>query len=143
VTRDELLALFPDNTSGDISAADLRSAVGELYDAAHTATQAYAYRWSTASPPGAGRVTMTWALGVQTLHLSETSDDGLAFPFGLSGSAAVIVLSTAAGQKLILSVTGAASDFGTYRDVPANVTQVTGTVPANNDAVTVSLAVRQ
>jgi hypothetical protein len=33
VTLEELLALLPDNTTGDIDAADMRTVVTELYNA--------------------------------------------------------------------------------------------------------------
>lgn len=32
MTLEELLALFPDNTTGDISAADVRTAITELFN---------------------------------------------------------------------------------------------------------------
>jgi len=146
MTLDEMLALLPDNTTGEISPADLRAIVSDLYDAAHTTGDSYAYKWSTSGgAPNTGYVTMDqpWQTFATTLRISETTSDGLALGFGvLDGAvAARIWLSTAAGAKLTATVTGPSVDQGPYRDVPISVQSIVGNQPANNSAVTVSIAV--
>src|SRR5262245_36289986 len=140
-----MLALLPDNTTGEISPADMRSIVTDLYHAAHSANDSYAYRWSTSAPPGSGHVTMDqpWQTFATHALISETTDDGMTPSFGAidSAKAARVWITTATGEQLIADVTGPSADMGTYRQVPIAVQSITGNQPANNAAVTLSLVV--
>jgi|SRR5262245_10127514 len=146
MTLDELLALLPDNTTGEISAADLRTVVSDLYDAAHSVTQVYAYRWTTSAVPTAGHVTMDqpWMNFASKVIVSETTDDGVVLGFGLIDSAAaarVWFTHNATGAKLTADITGPSVDLGNYREVPISVREIVGNPPGNNDPVTLSLLV--
>src|SRR5262245_52358321 len=145
MTLDEMLALLPDNTTGEISPADMRTIVTDLYHAAHSASAAYAYRWSTSSPPGAGHVTFDqpWQTFATKALISETTDDGITPSFGAidSAAAARVWITTATGDQLVADVTGPSVDMGNYREVPIAVQSITGQQPPNNGAVTLSLVV--
>jgi len=145
MTLDEMLALLPDNSTGEISPADLRSIVTDLYHAAHSASDAYAYRWSATGPPGSGHVTMDqpWQIFASKALISETTDDGMTPSFGAidSANAARVWFTAATGEQLVADVTGPSVDMGAYRQVPIAVQSITGNQPANNAAVTVSLVV--
>src|SRR5262245_33668806 len=145
MTLDELLALLPDNTTGEISPADMRTIVTDLYHAAHSASDAYAYRWSTSAPPGSGHVTMDqpWQLFASKALISELTDDGITPGFGAidSAVAARVWITGAGGLEFVADVTGPSIDMGTYREVPIAPTSMTGVQPANNAAVTLSLVV--
>jgi hypothetical protein len=145
VTLDEMLALLPDNTTGEITPADMRAIVSGLYEAAHTTGNAYAYRWTDDQSPPTGQVTMDqpWQIFATKLLISETSDDGTALPVGLLNDAAVarVWLTTAAGSRLEADVTGPAADLGDYRDVPIGVLSVVGPGPNAGNPLTVSVVV--
>jgi len=142
MTLDELLALLPDNTSGEISPADLRAVVTDLYDAAHVGKSQYAYDWSTDLTPGNGKLSTDqgWTDTATVLHLAELSGDDMAFGFVLidRGQAEGVLLS-APGRSLNAAVTGPSVDQGTYRDVPIQVREVAGAEPGNGDLVTVTV----
>jgi hypothetical protein len=145
VNLNELLALLPDNATGEISPADMRSIVTDLYNAAHTTGTPYAYKWTTAATPAAGHVTfdVPWALTATQALVSETTDDGMTLTFGVLDTAAAARLWVTGpnNAKLVADVTGPSTDMGTYRQIPVTVTSVTGVQPANNAAVTLSIAV--
>lgn len=145
MTLDQMLALLPDNTAGEISPADMRAIVSDLYEAAHTTGIAYAYKWTTSSPPPTGRVTMDqpWQLFASKALVSETADDGMTPGFGAidNATAGRVWITTAAGAKYIADITGPSIDRGTYREIPIAPQSMTGNPPGNGDAVTVTLAV--
>jgi hypothetical protein len=116
VTLDELLALLPDNETGEIGADDLRIIVSDLYAAAHTGRETYSYDWTTNATPGAGRVRLggVWGSGPNTLLLSETSVDGSGFPFAVADRN---------GTRFLL---------GTYREIPVDAEIPVGAEPTNN-----------
>jgi hypothetical protein len=142
----DLLALLPDNTTGDIGANDLRTIVTELWNQARTYGNLYAYRWDTGAVPATGKLTMDqpWQLTATKLLLSETTDDGLALTFALidNATSGTVWLSTSAGSKLEAAVLGPTVDLGTYREVPVQVTSIAGTQPGNNAQVTVTVAMQ-
>src|SRR5262245_20023038 len=145
MTLDEMLALLPDNTTGEISPADLRAIVTDLYDAAHTTGDAYAYKWSTSgSAPNTGYVTLDqpWQTFASKALVSETTADGIALGFGVLDAAVAsrVWVTNAAGAKLIADVTGPSVDQGPYREIPIHVTSLVAGPPANNGAVTVTFA---
>jgi hypothetical protein len=145
MTLDEMLALLPDNTAGDISAADMRQIVTDLYHAAHSTSNAYAYRWATnGQPPSTGHLTMDqpWQSFATKALISETADDGITPGFAvIDGAVAARVWLTAGASQLIANVTGPSVDLGTYREVPIAIVSITGAQPSNNAAVTLSLVV--
>src|SRR5215510_1764883 len=113
-----MLALLPDNTAGEISAADLRTIVSDLWTSAHSVGDSYAYRWSTSpTAPASGHVTMDqpWQTFATKVLVSETTDDGIAPGFTTvdTAAAAKCWITTAAGSKLEANVTGPSVDMGT------------------------------
>jgi hypothetical protein len=144
----EMLALLPDNTTGDIGADDLRSIVTELWNQARTYGNLYAYKWDNtpASPPASGQITMDqpWALTATQILISESTDDGLTLTFALVDDALSgrIWLSTSGGARLEADVLGPTVDQGTYREIPIQVTSVTGSAPGNNAPVTLTIIVQ-
>jgi hypothetical protein len=145
VTLDELLALLPDNTTGEISPADLRTIVTDLYNYAHARAAAHPYKWTTGTSgdPGTGKVgTDTgWTSGATVLRISEITDDGTTLGFGFidESQASAIVLSDSTGRELRCTPTGPSVDQGTYRTIPVSVSGLSGTAPSNNAALTVSI----
>src|SRR5262245_34717783 len=145
MTLDEMLALLPDNTAGEISAADLRSIVSDLYDMANTVGDSFAYLWSTSGgAPGSGHCTMDqpWQAFATKMLVSETANDGIVTGWTVVDTAvsAKFWVTTAAGSKLTGEITGPSLDMGTYREVPIHVASITGAQPGNNAAVTLTLA---
>jgi hypothetical protein len=144
LTLDEMLLLLPDNTTGLISAGDMRAIVTDLYQAANSVSNAYTFKWSNAgTAPAAGHVTMDvpWLTSATKVLVSETADDGTVLSFATldSAVAARVWITTASGQKLTANITGVSIDVGTYRELPIQVVSIAGAQPANNAAVTVSL----
>ena len=145
MTLDEMLALLPDNTTGDISAADLRAIVTELYHLGASASQVFAYRGATSSPPGTGHVTMDqpWQLFATKVQISETADDGTIVGFGTVDTAVAsrVWITGASGAQFVADITGPSVDLGGYRELPIAPRSSAGTAPTNNAAVSVSLVV--
>lgn len=146
-TLDDLLALLPDNTSGDISAADLRTIVTELYNDANTRSESYAYDFTTDVTPATGKVATDqgWQMSVTTLLLNETTGDGMVFPIVLLDRLAVedrarLILAMP-GSSMTMTVTGQSVDQGTYRSIPVTPTKLVGVAPANNALMTLALVV--
>src|SRR5262245_32665480 len=140
-----MLALLADNTTGQISAADMRAIVTDLWTAAHTTGQAFAYQWATnGTAPTTGRATMDqpWQTFATKLLVSETTADGLAPSFATIDNAqqAKGWVSTASGSKLEMNITGPSVDMGNYREIPIQVLSIVGPQPGNNAAVTLTLA---
>lgn len=139
----EMLALLPDNSTGEISAGDLRAIVTALYDRGQIG-QSFSYLWTTTPGPGAGKVTMTaWTTAATVVQISETTDDGQNLTFAALDSATNprLVLMTADGSTLHAAVTGASVDNGGWRAVPVAVQSVTGPAPSLNERVSVIAAV--
>ena len=143
MTLDEMLALLADNTTGDISAADLRDIVTGLYDKASKLISSHPYRWAT-GVPATGKLSLDqgWSMASTVLSMSETTDDGVTIGFGVLDQAASadVVIGTDT-QRLDANVTGPSVDQGTYRDIPIQVTAVSGAAPTNNAAVTLLVEV--
>jgi hypothetical protein len=146
MTLQELLDLLPDNDTGDIGADDLRAIVTELWNQSRQYGNLYAFRWDTTTPPGSGQVTMDqpWQLTATQLVISETTSDNLALTFVLIDNAlsGKVWLSTASGARVEADVLGPTVDQGTYREVPIQVTSVTGAQPNNNTPVTLTVIVQ-
>jgi hypothetical protein len=141
VNLDEMLALLPDNDTGDISAADLRAIVTELHELASTLGQVFSYQWTPTAPVNTGRLTMdvNWDPSATKLLISETTDSGQVLSFeALDGSSARVRLASG-GSLLHADVTGPSVDLGNYREVPIAVTEVIGSAPAANAKVQVGV----
>jgi hypothetical protein len=140
---DELLALLPDNTTGAIDAADLRTIVTELFTAANTYAQTFGYLWQAAgTTPASGKCTVTppWGLGSSLLLISETTEDGHNLVFTLLDSAnARVILSGTNGGILHADIIGPSVDVGSSREVPISVTSVTGLAPLNGEKMAVTI----
>jgi hypothetical protein len=146
VTLEEMLALLPDNTAGEISPADMRTIVTGLYEWATLSSESYAFRWSTAgTAPTTGRVTtdQPWQMSATKLLLSETADDGTLVKWSVLDSAAArrVWVTAPNNVQLVADLSGPSVDLGTYRELPLTVRSVTGAQPANNGQVTVTLGV--
>jgi len=144
MTLDEMLALLPDNTTGEIDAADLRAIVTDLYDAAHTQGVAYTFEWTDDQTPPNGKLSLNqgWQTFSTTMNLSETSADGQVLTFGtIDASRVRIVLHPATGGTLKLDTTGPSTDLGGYRSVPVQVLEITGTSPVNNESMSTAFVV--
>jgi hypothetical protein len=142
VTLDEMLALLDDNTTGDITAGDLRDIVTGLYELASTVGQVFSYQWTTAATPNTGKVTMDlpWAPNASTLLISETTDSGEVLTFSMLDDSPNSELRLSSGSsKLSATVTGPSVDMGTYREVPISVTEVVGVAPAANAKTSVGI----
>ena len=140
-----MLALLPDNTSGEISPADLRAIITELYHLGASTSDSFPFKWSTGGTPGAGHVTMDqpWQTFATKALISETADDGTAVGFGAvdAAVAARVWITAPNNVQLVADVTGPSVDMGAYREVPIAVRSIVGGQPSNNAAVTVSLVV--
>jgi hypothetical protein len=141
LTLDELLDLIPDAPPQNISAADLRTIVTDLWTAAHTAEDHFAFEWVTSSTPALGKASLAggWVMGATALLLSEQTADGEIVPFGMLSAAtfpAPFIFSTQ-GQAAYVkgNITGVATDLGSYRSIPITVTQVVGSAPGANTPV--------
>ena len=145
MTLDEMLALLADNTTGDISAADLRSVVTDLYYAAMSEWSSRPYKWTNNSPPGSGSVALVggWGTSATVLQVSETDSDGATVAWGLFDDATGrrVLITTADGKRFFAEVAGPSVDQGTYREIPLSADiKVAGTAPNNNATVTVTIA---
>jgi len=142
MTLDELLALLPDNDTGEISAADLRTIVTDLYHAAHLWGTQYAYQWSTDQTPSNGKVSKSngWVEASGILHVAETSDEGMAFGVAFldSGRCEAIIL-TAPGIAMQMTPTDVSVDQGGYRDIPVDVVKASLVAPSNNDLLSLTV----
>lgn len=142
MTLEEILALLPDNSVGAIDAADLRTAVTELWARSSTVGQVFSYRWATSPGPGTGRVAGPWVIGSGIVQLSETTEDGATLSYAILDALPGTVLRVIAdggASVLRATVTGLSVDQGNYRDVPVLVESVTGPAPAANAKVSVAI----
>lgn len=140
MTLDELLDLLPDNTEGLIEPVDLRTIVSELYSAAHVFTERWAYEYTPdTSPPVTGKLNIVWALGAQTLRLSETAADGT--PTSFRDTTGGRVALNASGHEFRGTVDGPPVDQGTFREIPVTVDELVGGVPGNNVPVSLYMIV--
>jgi hypothetical protein len=146
MTLAELLALLPDNTTGDIDAADLRTIVTELYNASNQVAQVFGYLWVTGSAPASGKVStdVPWGQTPTLLQISETTDDGQNLVFTLFDTLtdARVILAGANGGVLYADVTGPSVDQGSYREIPITVTSNTGIEPIAGEKMSVTVTAR-
>ena len=139
-TLDDLLALLPDNTTGEISAADLRTVVTGLWNHGWIGNS-YAYSWttSTSALPVSGRLNVDWAVGTGVLHISQQDAGSVRSPesvFGTAGGKLQLVLNAGGAVVVDLTCVGTFTDQGNWYDVDVTVDSVTGSAPSNNTAMT-------
>jgi hypothetical protein len=145
MTLDEMLALLPDNTTGEISAADMRTIVTDLFEKANTYAQTFSYGWSTTGgSPSSGKVVtspLAWDLTPTEIQINETTSDGYTLVFNLldASDGGQIWLSAATGGIMKTTIAGPSVDQGSYRSIPVTVDSVSGSAPANNEKVTVTV----
>jgi hypothetical protein len=144
-TLDDLLALLPDNSSGQIGANDLRTIVTELWLRSSRFGQSFSFVWTGATSPAGGRVNMDagWDAASVALWLSETTNDGQILDFVLfdQSSETEVWLTTQAGAIWHGYATTPSVDSGGFRTITVAAISVTGPVPAANDKVSVNVAV--
>lgn len=143
-TLDDLLALLPDNTTGDIGADDLRTIVTELWNLASMAGQAFSYQWTTSPVPGVGKLNMDqgWTNVSSIVRVSETTDDGESMTFGmLDATGGQLWLQNSSGSQMRATVLGPSVDQGNYREIPIQIDYIVGTTPGNNSKITMGLFV--
>jgi hypothetical protein len=146
VTLDEMLALLPDNTVGAISAADLRLIVTDLFARATAVADRVTYGWSASdSSPPTGKLFLSggWTTAGGTASMSETTDDGVLFGFGVldRGDTVRMVMTGPLGQSMHLTLSGPSVDQGNYRDCPYTVQTVVGVPPGDADLLSVDVVV--
>lgn len=134
-----MLALLPDNTAGDISPADLRAIVTDLYNAAHTIGSTSTYDWTDDQTPAAGKVSLNqgWQTFSTTMNLSERTAEGGTLSFTAIDAGPIrLIFYPASGGHLKLDTTGPSTDQGGFRSVPIQVIEFAGGPPPNNDPMT-------
>lgn len=138
-----MLALLPDNTTGDISAADLRAIVTDLYTIASTVGASYPFEWVNNPAPASGKVSVTggWSTAATAVVLSETTADGAPLSFDVVDFATEgrVFLNAVGGSRLSADQTGPSVDNGTYRSIPIANAVLTGAAPAAAEKVFVTL----
>ena len=142
MTLAELLALLPDNTTGEITPADLRAVVSGLHQLATLQGTSFAFKWTDDQSPPTGRVAMDapWQLSATKTFVNETTDDGVILTFGLVDAAVAGKVSyrTADNSKLTANILGPSVDLGEYREIPIHVESTAGPAPSNGELVTVT-----
>src|SRR5215204_1236659 len=118
MTLEELLALLPDNDTGAIDAADLRTVVTELWQVANTQALMFVYDYATSAAPTAGKVNIEWALSATELNVSEQTGEGGMLPTALIDATEGNRFMLASGDRSVRIsgvITGVSLDQGTYR----------------------------
>ena len=144
MTLDELLALLPDNDTGDIGADDLRTVVTELYQAAHTHLILEPYQYTNSATPAAGKINIIWDMTATSLNVAEAASSGTQLPFEVidSNQTNRFNLSNADDTLLIRgTITDVCVDNGTYRTWPVTLDEVRGSTPGNNLTLTFAVGV--
>lgn len=144
MTLDELLALLPDNTTGDISAADLRTVVTELWQVANTQAQLFVYDYTTSTSPTQGKANIDWATSANTLGVSEQTSDGGVLPVAVIDATGGNVFILANGDRSVMirgSLVGPSTDQGSYRTFAVTVDEVVGTQPSANATMNLTIFV--
>lgn len=137
-TLEDLLELFPDNTTGAIGAADVRTAITALWERV-TAVINLPYAITNSAGPASGKLFVSggW-LTPTALEIHNTAGDGSGVPWDLFADAGVLLrLDRNDGQGILRAVTTApAASQGAYGSVPVELSSVSGAAPGNGAAVT-------
>lgn len=134
MTLDELLDLLPDNVTGQISAADMRTIVTDLWTASNTLRVSYEYEWNAGdtSPAANGQATLDagWSPASVTLFVNDNDQGGRPMAFGSFPPGRDVNIAIAGdGFDARLSVTGPPVDVGLWHTVPVSVLSMTGVAP--------------
>lgn len=145
---EDLLALFPDNETGDISAADMRTAmqlvaeqfqqnaarISALEQTLPTVGVSLSGIWqlnaAAAGVPGGEQVTCdTGQFGTATvLNFANQAAGGTDFSNVIEGAATIYAQQQRNANNWVrYTVTGPGTDHGTYTSVPVDVTSAGGT----------------
>jgi hypothetical protein len=146
MTLDEMLALLPDNNSGQIGADDLRTIVTGLYEFA-AAALLVGYKWDRDDTPGQQQAAITpdWAMGPGTLLLSKITSGALAPSWDqIAGAVQAghyirIRQNADVDVHLVAQITGAHVEATNWWTVPVKVVEVSGAEPANGTDMTIDI----
>ena len=144
MTLDDLLALLPDNSTGEIDAADLRAIVTELWNVANSQALVLVYEYVTSTAPALGKVNIAWTTSATTLAVSEQTSDGGALPVAVIDGTDQNTFVLANGDRSAMvrgTITGNSTDQGSYRTFAVTVTEVVGTQPGANTVMNLSVFV--
>jgi hypothetical protein len=144
MTLDQMLALLPDNNTGQIKAADLRSIVTDMWTVANTQALIFNYQYNTATAPQNGKTNIAWTLAAFVLAVSKQTGDGGQLPVAVINDTANNVFTLSSGDRSHLirgTITGLSVDQGSYVTFPVTVSEVVGTQPANNTSMNLSVFV--
>jgi hypothetical protein len=153
MTLEELLALLPDNETGQIGADDLRTVTTELWtkieDLGHLVARSAPFKWTTAATPGDGQMKTndgTWSTSPTTLLVSRVAASLGNPPWdwvqqALQVGSVIRVRNTLTTplDNMTGEVTGALVIQPTYITIPVSITSAAGTVPTNNKAVAIDI----
>lgn len=140
-TLDDLLALLPDNDSGQISANDLRTIVAELW--AHTwVGEQYPFVFTTAATPVKGAVgANVWSTAVASIRLSDQATDNTNVAFGrLDTPGTLVRIRATPTQLLIAEVVGpSVVNAAGWRTLNVSGVSALGAMPADKALVTLTI----
>lgn len=137
---DDLLALLPDNDTGQISANDLRTIVTSLW--AHTwVGEQYPYLFSTSATPPKGAVnTPVWTTAITTLNVSDQATDNTNLGYGrLDVPGTLIRVHSTATQVLIAEIVAPATINSGWRTLHVRGASAIGAAPADKSQVTITV----
>jgi hypothetical protein len=142
MTLEEILALFPDNTSGQISAEDLHTALTGVWQH-EVIVHSQPYSSTNSGGPATGKLFLVggWA-NCTAVQMHNNASDGGATPWSLYGVGALMRIdrNDTLGD-LKLTITGPPDlSGGTFGEVPVSVRTITGPAPGNNAPLTVYTA---
>lgn len=144
LTLDEMLTLLPDNTAGEISAADLRDIVTSLHGLAELVSTAFSYQWAADVPPANGTLsTDAWSMAATEIFISNYTQDEEALTYSVLDGAATkyVLMSTTEGSRMRATITGPSVDQTTYRVLPISVDSKSGPQPSAGQNVTLTVVV--
>lgn len=149
MTLDDLLALLPDNDTGAISAADMRTVVTGLWERIDAmAFRSVQYQWTTNLNVSDGQVTVGWGVGAAMLNIAKRDKGGneaawdLLFPDTALGTKLRLRNIDVPGPYATMHVTDSATDQGDSWAVPVTVDVVNGAAPAGNNDVMLDIGAR-
>ncbi len=130
-TLNDLLALLPDNNTGDIDASDLRAIVTALWE---RAAGSLAGNWQinpqVGANPGGGQVTSESGDSTGAWLRFATQDKNNIDFTGIAGASSTIIgqQSQNAANFAVWDITGAVTSGSGYFEVPVSVTQLGGSL---------------
>jgi hypothetical protein len=138
---DDLLALLPDNNSGQITASDLRTITATLWSHTWVGEQ-YPYVFTTAATPAAGAVGATpWTTAITAIPIWDQATDNTNLGVGRLDTAGTLVrIRSSATVVLIAQIAGPATvNAAGWRTLKVTGVSAIGVPPADKSKVTVTL----